>query len=209
MGRYIASNCRLCRREGTKLFLKGSRCLTEKCAFARRPSIPGMHAHVSSKSSYYGLQLREKQKVKRMYGVMERQFRRFYEVATQAKGVTGRTLLQMLESRLDNVVFRCLWAASRKASRQLVLHGFVFVNGKRASIPSLLVKINDKIEIRGNDKVKTKIKEIQEACAKERSVVTWIDAQKDNLTATVVRLPEKEDMGSSVNEQLIVELYSK
>lgn len=209
MARYLESKCRLCRREQTKLFLKGARCNTDKCAFAKRPTNPGMHPQSRGKSSYYAIQLREKQKVKRIYGILERQFRRFYDVASKAKGATGRTLIQLLERRLDNVVFRSLLTPSRNQARQVVLHGFVFVNGKRVDIPSYLVKPMDIVEVKGKDKVKESLKENVKINSKERSVPSWLDADSEILKMTVVRNPEKEDIGMDINEQLIVELYSK
>jgi len=210
MARYTGSRCKLCRREGTKLFLKGEKCTSEKCPFSKRPYPPGMKGRLSSsKPSYYALQLREKQKVKRIYGVLERQFRRYYELASKSKGVTGKLLLQFLERRLDNVVFRLLFALSRSQARQIVRHGFVFVNGRRVDIPSFLVRVNDKIEIRGNSKIIGIIKKNIETASKERSVVSWLFLDKENLKAEVLRLPEKEDITVPISEQLIVELYSK
>ncbi|RLJ09893.1 MAG: 30S ribosomal protein S4 [Candidatus Aenigmatarchaeota archaeon] len=210
MARYTGSRCKLCRREGTKLFLKGEKCTSEKCPFSKRPYPPGMKGRLSSsKPSYYALQLREKQKVKRIYGVLERQFRRYYQLASKSKGVTGKLLLQFLERRLDNVVFRLLFALSRSQARQIVRHGFVFVNGRRVDIPSFLVRVNDKIEIRGNSKIIGIIKKNIETASKERSVVSWLFLDKENLKAEVLRLPEKEDITVPISEQLIVELYSK
>ncbi|MCD6539920.1 MAG: 30S ribosomal protein S4 [Candidatus Omnitrophica bacterium] len=210
MAKYTGSRCRLCRREGTKLFLKGEKCTSEKCPFSKRPYPPGMKGRLSSsKASYYALQLREKQKVKRIYGVLERQFRRYYQLASKSKGVTGKLLLQFLERRLDNVVFRLLFALSRSQARQIVRHGFVFVNGRRVDIPSFLVRVNDKIEIRSNSKIIDIIKKNIETASKERSVVSWLFLDKENLKAEVLRLPEKEDITAPISEQLIVELYSK
>ena len=210
MARYTGSRCKLCRREGTKLFLKGEKCTSEKCPFSKRPYPPGMKGRLSSsKPSYYALQLREKQKVKRIYGVLERQFRRYYELASKSKGVTGKLLLQFLERRLDNIIFRLLFALSRSQARQIITHGFVFVNGRRVNIPSFLVRVNDKIEIRGNSKIIGIIKKNIETASKERSVVSWLFLDKENLKAEVLRLPEKEDITVPISEQLIVELYSK
>lgn len=209
MARNLGSKCKLCRREGMKLFLKGARCSTEKCAFAKRPTPPGMHTRVSSKPSYYALQLREKQKVKWMYGMLERQFKRFFKIATKTKGATGRSLLQLLERRLDNVIFRALFVTSREQARQAVLHGFVFVDGKRVDIPSYLVKENQNIEIKGKDSFKKNIKDTYDANSKERSVPNWLEVDKDKLNAKIIRFPEKEDIILPINEQLIVELYSK
>ncbi|MBU1122911.1 MAG: 30S ribosomal protein S4 [Candidatus Omnitrophota bacterium] len=210
MGRYLGGQCKVCRREGTKLFLKGIRCNTEKCSFAKRPTPPGMHGmRRASKPTYYAIQLREKQKVKRSYGMLEKQFHRFFQLATKSRGVTGRTLLQLLERRLDNVVFKALFASSRNQARQLVLHGSVFIKGKRTNIPSYLVGADQEIEIRVKDDVKKRIKERIEVIAKERGVPSWIDVDNNNLKIKIVRLPEKEDIVLAVNEQLIVELYSK
>lgn len=192
-----------------KLFLKGTRCSTEKCAFAKRPTPPGMHTRVSSKPSYYALQLREKQRAKWMYGMLERQFRRFFKVATKTKGATGRALLQMLERRIDNVIFRMLFTTSREQARQAVLHGFVFVDGKRVNIPSYLVSAGSTIELKVKDNTKKTLKETYDANAKERSIVAWLSVDKDSLSAKIIRLPEKEDLILPINEQLIVELYSK
>ncbi|MEI8350362.1 MAG: 30S ribosomal protein S4 [Candidatus Omnitrophota bacterium] len=209
MGRYLEAKCKLCRREGMKLFLKGTRCATEKCAFAKRPTPPGMHTRISSKPSYYALQLREKQRAKRMYGMLEQQFKRFFKVAAKSKGVTGRTLIQLLERRLDNVIFRSIFTTSREQARQIVLHGFVFVSGKRVNIPSFLVDAGATIEIKGNDGIKKVIKSNIEINKKERSVIGWLETDDDNLKIKVLRLPEKEDLTLPINEQLIVELYSK
>lgn len=209
MGRYLGPKCRLCRREGMKLFLKGLRCNTEKCSFTKRPRQPGMHIYQTSKQSYYALQLREKQKVKRMYGMLEAQFKRFFHLASKSKGVTGQTLIQLLERRLDNVVYRAIFSFTRLQARQFVRHGFVFVNGKRVNIPSFLVKVSDVIELRVSDKLKKMISEIMEADSKIRSVPTWLEVDKEKLTIKVLRLPQKEDLAIPINEQLIVELYSK
>lgn len=211
MGRYLGSKCRLCRREGMKLFLKGTRCTTEKCSFAKRPYPPGLHGKMSgrTKSSYYALQLREKQKVKRMYGMLERQFKRFFQMAVRSKGVTGKNLIQLLERRLDNVVYRALFSLSRNQARQIVNHGLVFVNGRRLNIPSFIVRECDLIEIRAKESFKKEIKNYIEINSKERSVPEWLEVDKDNLTVKVLRLPVKEDLTLPINEQLIVELYSK
>lgn len=209
MGRDLGAKCRLCRKEGMKLFLKGKRCSSEKCAVARRTTPPGMHTRIRSKPSYYALQLREKQRVKRMYGMLERQFRRFFSIATKAKGVTGRALIQLLERRLDNVIYRALFAFSRNHARQLVQHGFIFIGGKRVNIPSFIIKEGDSIEIKAKDSFKKLLKEISEINAKERSVASWLTVDSDNLTIKINRLPEKEDIALPINEQLIVELYSK
>jgi small subunit ribosomal protein S4 len=210
MARYTGSRCRLCRREGMKLFLKGTKCNSPQCPFAKRPYAPGSRGKtMMRKPSYYAKQLREKQKVKRMYGVLEKQFRRYYVLAARSKGVTGRVIIQLLERRLDNVAFRLLLASSRSQARQLVRHGAMFVNGRRVNIPSYLVKADDKVEVKTKPSVASAIKKSIDAYEKERSVASWLFLDKENLKAEVLRLPEKEDLTIPVNEQLIVELYSK
>jgi len=210
MGRYLGPKCKLCRRAGMKLFLKGTRCVTEKCAMSRRPIPPGMHTRSRPKKpTYYALQLKEKQKVKRMYGMLEKQFKRFYTVANRSKGVTGRTLIQLLERRIDNIIYRALFAFSRNQARQIARHGFVMINKKRVSIPSYLVKEGDIIEIKAKEEYKKYIKENIELCSKERSSPSWIAVEKDSLKIKIERLPSKDDLVIPVNEQLIVELYSK
>lgn len=208
MARYTEAVCRLCRRDGEKLFLKGTRCYTPKCAFAKRAFAPGQHGMNKSKLSNYGVQLREKQKVKWMYGVLERQFRKYFEVASRKKGVTGRILLQILERRLDNVIFRLGIAASRVQARQIVGHNFIYVNSRRVNIPSFLIDKDDVIELKAKDKALKKIRENMEII-KDRTVPSWLEFNSQDLKAKVLRLPEKEDSGSSIEEQLIVELYSK
>jgi len=209
MARYTESKCRLCRREGAKLFLKGARCATEKCAFTKRATPPGMHTRPMGKQTYYAIQLREKQKVKRVYGMLERQFRRYFQVATKATGATGRKLLELLESRLDNVVFRALFTSSRAQARQIVSHGHLYLNGRRNDIPSAWIKEGDTLELRGTDKMKAAIKENIQLCARDRSIPAWLDVDKDNLKIKVLRLPLRDDLLMQINEQLIVELYSK
>lgn len=209
MGRYIEAVCRLCRRQGQKLFLKGLRCNTEKCAMTKRAFPPGQHGKNSRKKlSNYGVQLREKQKVKRMYGVLESQFRKYFEDASRRKGVTGKVLLQLLERRLDNVIFRMGLATSRAQARQIVGHNMVSVNGRRVNIPSFLVDLNDLVQITTKEKAMKKIKENLES-SKDRTVPTWIDFNAVSLSAVIKRLPEKQDIEHLINEQLIVELYSK
>jgi len=209
MGRYTDAVCRLCRREGEKLFLKGTKCYTEKCPITKRAYPPGQHGQGRRmKLSNYGLQLREKQKVKRMYGVLERQFRKYFGIASKTKGVTGKVLLQLLERRLDNVIFRTGCAISRAQARQIVRHNHVAVNSRRANIPSFLVEKDDVIQIKSKDKALNKIKENLEL-AKDRTVPRWIEFNAGDLTAKVLRLPEKEDIQQPIQEQLIVELYSK
>lgn len=209
MARYTDSVCRLCRRDGEKLFLKGTRCLTEKCAVARRAYAPGQHGEKArTKLSNYGLQLREKQKVKWMYGVMEKQFRRYFDIASKTKGVTGKVLLQLLERRLDNVIFRMGLAASRAEARQIVRHNHVYVNSKRVNIPSYSVSQNDTVEIKAKEKAKNSIKDNLEL-TKDRTLPAWLEFDSQELKAKILRLPEKEDLKSPIQEQLIVELYSK
>ncbi len=209
MARYIKAVCRLCRREGNKLFLKGTRCFTQKCSMTKRAYVPGQHgASRKQKLSNYGVQLREKQKVKRMYGVLERQFRRYFEIASKTKGVTGKILLQLLERRLDNVVFRLGVAISRAQARQIVRHNHVYVNSKRVNIPSYLISANDVIQVKTKEGALRKIKENLEI-SKSITVPSWLEFSPDNLIAKVIRLPEKEDIQQPIQEQLIVELYSK
>jgi len=208
MGRALEASCRQCRREGEKLFLKGTRCYTHKCAIDRREYAPGQHGAKRSKLSNYGLQLREKQKLKRIYGLMEKQFRLYFSKASRAKGVTGHVLLQFLERRLDNVIYQLGFATSRKEARQLVGHGFVHVNDVRVNIPSYLVKPNDEVSFKFKNTGQKGVKENIEA-SQNRAVPAWLNADKDHFKAKIVRLPEREDIGYAVNEQLIVELYSR
>lgn len=209
MARYIDAVCRLCRRGGEKLFLKGAKCTTEKCPASRRAYAPGQHGQSRrTKLSNYGLQLREKQKVRRIYGVLEKQFRKYFHAASKTKGVTGKMLLQQLERRLDNVIFRLGLATSRPQARQIVRHNQIYVNSQRVNIPSYLVDKDDVVEAKVKEKAKNKLKENLEA-SKERAVPTWLQLNIDSLTAKVIRLPEKEDIQQTIQEQLIVELYSK
>lgn len=209
MARYTDAVCRLCRRELEKLFLKGPRCYTEKCAMTKRAFAPGQHGEGrKQKLSNYGLQMREKQKVKWMYGVLEKQFRRYFQLASKTKGVTGKILLQLLERRLDNVIFRLGLAVSRSQGRQIVRHNFIFVNSRRVNIPSFLVDQGDIIEVKAKEKALKKLKENMEL-NKDRSVSSWLEFDVTGLKAKVLRLPEKEDISSTIQEQLIVELYSK
>jgi len=209
MGRYTGAVCRLCRRQGEKLFLKGTKCQTEKCAVSKRAYPPGQHGQGRrQKLSNYGIQLKEKQKVKRIYGVLERQFRKYFELATKTKGVTGKVLLQLLERRLDNVVFRMGLAISRSQARQIVRHNLIAVNSCRVNIPSYLVRINDLVEIKAKDKPKIKIKDNLEL-SKDRTVPSWLEFNAADMKAKVIRLPEKGDIQQPIQEQLIVELYSK
>lgn len=208
MARYIGPVCKLCRREGMKLFLKGDRCYTDKCSFDRRPFPPGQHGQARVKFSEYGLRLREKQKVRRIYGVLERQFRRYFAMADRQKGITGQNLLVLLERRLDNVVYRLGFAATRSEARQLVLHGHVLVNGKRVNIPSYLVKVGDKVSIREKSRSIPRIKEAMEG-AERRGPITWLELDKENFTGTVKAEPVREEITLPINEQLIVEFYSR
>jgi len=209
MARYLGSSCRLCRREAQKLFLKGTRCYTDKCAVKRREFPPGQHGQGRQrKMSNYGLQLREKQKVKRIYGVLERQFRRYFASATRSKGVTGKVLLQELERRLDNVVFRLMFALSHTQARQIVRHGAINVNGRRVNIPSYSVKAGDTIEVREREGTKKLIRKNLEI-SKDRGTPDWLQVDAAGLKGKVTRLPEREDVQMPIQEQLIVELYSK
>jgi len=209
MGRYIDAVCRLCRRQGEKLFLKGTKCQTEKCPISKRAYPPGQHGQARrQKLSNYGLQLKEKQKVKRIYGVFEKQFRKYFKIASKTKGVTGKVLLQLLERRLDNVVFRMGLGISRSQARQIVRHNMVAVNSRRVNIPSYLVHKDDLVEIKTKDKAKIKIKDNLEL-SKDRTVPAWLEFSPGEMKGKVLRLPEKNDIQQPISEQLIVELYSK
>ena len=208
MARYTDEQCRICRREGQKLFLKGSRCYSDKCRISRRNYAPGQHGQKRAKLSEYGTQLREKQKTKSYYGVGEKQFRGYFQMASNKKGVTGDNLLQILESRLDNVVYRLGFGASRAQARQLVNHGQFEVNGKKVDIPSYLVKAGDVITVRENKKENATIKANVEANA-ARPVPAWLELNNETLSGKVVRLASREDVDIPVEEHLIVELYSK
>jgi small subunit ribosomal protein S4 len=206
MARDLGPKCRLCRREGLKLFLKGERCLTEKCAVERRGYPPGEHGRGRIKQSEYLLQLREKQKARRYYGLLEKQFRRTYERASRGQGAPGENLLRMLETRLDNVVYRLGFAGSRAQSRQLVRHGHFQVNGRRVNIPSYGVKANDVISLKPGSPVEQLVREATDLTA---SVAPWLQADHDGLTGQVLRFPERDEIDVPVQESLIVELYSK
>ena len=208
MARYTGAVCRLCRREGQKLFLKGDRCYSDKCALARRSFVPGQHGQnqMRKKVSEYGLQLRAKQKAKRYYGVLEIQFAHYFEMAARKSGITGENLLRILESRLDNIVYRAGFAMSRKEARQLVLHRHFSVNGQTVNIPSYLVKEGDKIAVRTTDC--GKIKECIEKNS-ARPVPTWLDKDAEKMTVNVIKLPERDAIDFDIEEHLIVELYSK
>lgn len=208
MARYTKARCKLCRSYGEKLFLKGQKCATEKCPGAKRPFPPGQHGKRRKKESNYGLQLREKQKAKRIYGVLEKQFKKYFKEAERTKGVTGEILLQILERRLDNVVFRLCFAYSRSGARQLVRHNHSYVNGRKVNIPSYLVKEGDVVEIKGKEVITAKVSGMRKEL-KDRSVPKWLAPDKAELKATIKNLPQKDDLGFSIQEQLIVELYSK
>ncbi len=209
MARYIGAVCRLCRREGMKLFLKGERCYTEKCAIEKRNLPPGQHGKLrKAKLVGYGLQLREKQKVKRIYGVLENQFRRYFEMADRQRGITGETLLQLLERRLDNVVYRLGFATSRPQARQLVRHGHFTVNGKKVDVPSFSVKAGDVVAVRGGSAENTAIQHAMEE-VKGRGIPEWISFDPGTLSGRIASLPTREQINLPVQEQLIVELYSK
>ena len=211
MARYTDAVCKLCRREGQKLFLKGERCVSPKCAVDRRPFPPGEAGRrnvMRRKVSDFGIQLREKQKARRMYGVMERQFRRYFKEASRRKGQTGGTLLTLLESRLDNVVYRFGFADSRSQARQLVRHGHFAVNGRKTNIPSFLVSPNDLIAVREKSRTKTYFRERAQILG-SASPPTWLSLDAYNLNGTVTSAPERDEIGVLLNEQLIVEYYSR
>ncbi len=208
MARYTGPRCRLCRREGTKLFLKGDRCYSDRCAFERRSYAPGQHGQARIKVSDYGIRLREKQRVRRMYGIQEKQFRRYFDWADRQKGVTGTNLLVLLERRLDNVVYRLGFADSRAQARQLVTHRHFLVNGKMVNIPSYLVKVGDVIEVAEKSKEILPIKTAQEALAR-RGVPEWLELDAEKLKGTVKSFPERSHITMPIQEQLIVEFYSK
>lgn len=206
MARYTEATCRLCRREGLKLNLKGDRCFTEKCAFTRRGYAPGQHGQSRKKLSNYGTQLREKQKAKRIYGVLESQFRKYYEKADRQRGITGENLLRLLELRLDNVVFRLGFGSSRTEARQLVNHGHFLVNGKKVDIPSYSVEAGDVITVREKSRASEKFKVFAE---NPKTLPNWLEGNVAAYEGKVVSLPAREDIDVPVNETLIVELYSK
>ena len=208
MARYKDEQCRICRREGQKLFLKGSRCYSDKCSVSRRNYAPGEHGQKRKKLSEYGTQLREKQKTKSFYGVGEKQFRKYFVMASNKKGITGENLLQILESRLDNVVYRLGFGTSRAQARQLVNHGQFDVNGKKVDIPSYLVKAGDVISVRESKKENKTIKANMEANS-ARPVPTWLERDAEKLSGKVIKLASREDVDIPVEEHLIVELYSK
>ena len=209
MARYTGPACKLCRREGVKLFLKGDRCLSGKCSLDKRSYAPGQHGQGGNKmAKEYGMQMREKQKTKRYYGVQEGQFKKYFEKADNTEGVTGENLLTLLERRFDNVVYRMGMAESRKEARQLVLHGHFRLNGKKATIPSMILKPGDVITIREESRSSAKIKELVEGL-EGRVAPKWLTVDKTNVSATINALPTRDDIDLPVEEQLIVELYSK
>jgi small subunit ribosomal protein S4 len=212
MARYTGPVCKLCRREGVKLMLKGERCLTPKCAIERRNFPPGQQGQGFRRRqmSDYGGQLREKQKVRRIYGVLEKQFRRHFETASRMKGITGSNLLQVLERRLDNVVYRLGFGDSRAQARQLVRHGHFTVNGRKTNIPSFLVKVGDQISVRAESRTRTYFKDLDASgILRKKAVPEWLSLDPGAMTGTILRLPERSEVDLSVNEQLVVELYSR
>lgn len=206
MAKYTNADCKLCRREGAKLFLKGERCSTKKCAMDRRPVAPGMHGVTRKKASEYNVQLREKQKVKRAYGLLEKQFRAYYEEAERLSGVTGENMLALIEKRLDNVVYRMGIGSSRAQSRQVVNHGHITVNGKTVDIPSYQVKPGDVIAVKENKKENALFKELRGA---KIVMPKWVEFDTENFTGKILDNPKREDIDLNINEQLIIELYSK
>jgi small subunit ribosomal protein S4 len=209
LARYIGSVCRLCRREGIKLFLKGDRCFTDKCAVEKRAYPPGQHgSSFRQKQSEYGTQLREKQKVKRIYGLLEKQFRRLVKEATRRKGRTGEILLMLLEKRLDNVVYRMGFAGSRNEARQIVKHGHILLNGKKADIPSIQVRVNDEIAVKEASRGHPQIQTALEA-ARRKGTISWVEVDPAKLSGKVMGEPKREELTLPIQEQLIVELYSR
>ncbi|MBI3317972.1 MAG: 30S ribosomal protein S4 [Candidatus Omnitrophica bacterium] len=208
MARYLGPACRICRRQGMKLFLKGTKCMTEKCPFNKRGFPPGDHGQNRVKLSDYGLQLREKQKAKRMYGLLERQFRKTFEIASRSRGVTGEKLLELLERRLDNVIFRLGFATSRSQARQIVRHGHVRIADRRVNIPSFSVRPGQSIRLVGSEKFMQSVRQAREL-TKERPLPGWLDRHPEECLGTVVGIPKRDDVQFPIQEQLIVELYSK
>lgn len=206
MAKYTGADCKLCRREGCKLFLKGERCLTKKCAFERRPSAPGVHGQAKKKQTEYSMQLREKQKVKRAYGLLEKQFRKYYDMANNMKGIVGENMLSLLERRLDNVVYRMGIGASRAESRQIVNHGHITVNGKSVNIPSYLIKVDDVIAIKENKKELEMFKELKNV---KVVMPKWLEFDAEKLAGKINALPQRDDIDLNIREHLIIELYSK
>ena len=207
MARYTGPVCRLCRREGMKLYLKGDKCFSDKCPVTRRSNAPGQHGQMRKKPTEYGLQLREKQKVKRFYGISESQMRTYFAMADKMKGITGENLLRLLELRLDNVVYRMGFASSRAEARQLVTHGHFLVNGAKVDIPSVILNVGDKIEVKEKSRSSEKFKELIENHS--GNTVKWVDVDLDQLRGSIISEPTREDIDIPVEEHLIVELYSK
>ncbi len=208
MAKYTGPACRLCRREGVKLFGKGERCFTEKCAMSRRGQAPGQHGAARKKIGEYGLQLREKQKTKRYYGIQEKQFRNYFAIADAKEGMTGENLLTLIERRLDNIVYKMGMGESRRDARQLVVHGHFLVNGKKADIPSMLLRAGDVVSVKDTSKKSEKIKSLIDNLD-NRKAPAWLVVDKENVTAKVEALPKREDIDFPIEEHLIVELYSK
>lgn len=208
MGRYVGPACRLCRREGSKLFLKGNRCYMAKCPITTERPVPGGKMKRHSKLSDYGTQLREKQKLRRVFGMMERQFRLFFQRAVRSKAITGEKLLQMLEMRLDNIVYRLGFAASRRSARQFINHGHILVNGRKATIASMVLKANDVVEVANRVNSRQHVEPLFEV-AESRGIVAWLALDKAAFKGKVLHVPKREEITEPVNEQLIVELYSK
>ncbi|MBQ2894448.1 MAG: 30S ribosomal protein S4 [Clostridia bacterium] len=208
MARYTSADCRQCRREKCKLFLKGDRCYTDKCALVKRAKVPGVHADSRKKTTEYGLQLREKQKTKRIYGLQEKQFHKYYEQAERMKGVTGTNMLILLEERLDNVVYRLGIGVSRSQARQFVNHGLITVNGKRVTIPSYQVKVGDVVSIKENKQEIELFVQLKQS-KKPANLPKWLDFDPATLTGKVLQKPEREDIDMNIQEHMIVELYSK
>ena len=211
MARYTGPSCKLCRREGVKLFLKGDRCISDKCAFARRASAPGQHGANAGRrggAKEYNMQLREKQKARRYYGVLEKQFKNYYVIADKKEGITGENLLSILERRYDNVVYRMGLAQSRKEARQLVKHAHFTLNGKKADIPSIILKPGDIVGVKETSRSSDKIKELVEIM-QSKLTPKWLEVDKENLTAKMIAIPERDDVDFPFEEQLIIELYSK
>ena len=207
MAKYTGADCRLCIREGTKLYLKGEKCTSEKCPFNKRPNPPGQHGAARKKATGYSIQLREKQKTKRIYGLCEKQFHGYFIMAEKMRGVTGENMLALLERRLDNVVYRIGLGSSRAMARQIVNHGLVTVNGKRVNIPSYLIKAGDVVAVKDNKQSKTMFDDIKANAPK--GLPKWLTFDNEKLAATVVSLPERADIELNIEEHLIVELYSK
>ena len=209
MARYIGPVCKLCRREGMKLYLKGDRCYSEKCSFTRRPYPPGQHGQGRIKMSEYGLRLREKQKVRRIYGVLERQFSNYYSKASKVKGNTGENLLRMLEARLDNIVYRMGFAVTRAQARQLVSHKAIEVNGRKVNLPSYQVKAGDQIAVAEKSRAQLRVTEALNLSQEMDLAPQWIEVDAKKFAGSIKALPERSDLPSDINESLIVELYSK